>query len=200
MNSHIINVELVHKSITYTFQTTLYVKVWDSPANEGGIIHVHLIDNFTMTIPGTVSNCVNESNSLTVQADVSTFRTSSPIINSKIYAYIIPKISIADCYQVTSIFMSHLIFLLYINSYKRFTHTTVLHTPPTKMNTTSSFLTTTLTISSCPTSTVTISSFPASMVTSVQALLPWLPAVHALFHGCQQSVSCGNRKCFRYDS
>ena len=40
--------------------------VLDTPGDEEGI-HVHLIDNFTITIPGTVSNCVDESNSLTVQ-------------------------------------------------------------------------------------------------------------------------------------
>ena len=75
--------------------------VLDSPADVGGI-DVHLIDNFTIAIPGKVSNCVDESDSLTVQglhgignltlayfnittdpitscssADVSTFSTSS---------------------------------------------------------------------------------------------------------------------------
>ena len=49
-----------------TFQTTLYVNVWDSPADEGAN-QVHLIDRFAIVIPGTVSNCVDQSNSLTVQ-------------------------------------------------------------------------------------------------------------------------------------
>ena len=40
------------------------MEVWDS-ADEGG--DVHLIDNFTVTIPVTLSNCVDQSNSLTVQ-------------------------------------------------------------------------------------------------------------------------------------
>ena len=83
----------------------------DSVANEGE--HVHLIDQFKITIPGTESNyCVDEPNSLTVQglhgigmltlayfnlttdpitscnsADVSTFSTSSPITDSKVYCY-----------------------------------------------------------------------------------------------------------------
>ena len=48
------------------FQTTLYVEVWDSPADEGDI-NVHLIDNFTIAIPGTVSYCDDQPNSLTVQ-------------------------------------------------------------------------------------------------------------------------------------
>ena len=73
--------------------------VWDSGVSGGDD---HLMDKFTIAIPGTVSNCVDESNSLTVQgqhgignltlayfnlttdpitscssADVSTFSTSS---------------------------------------------------------------------------------------------------------------------------
>ena len=39
--------------------------VWDSSANTGG--DDHLINKFTIIIPGTVSNDVDESNSLTVQ-------------------------------------------------------------------------------------------------------------------------------------
>ena len=83
---------------------------WDSVAKEGE--DVHLIDQFKITIPGTESNCVDESNSLTVQglhgigmltlayfnlttdpttscssANVSTFSTSSPITDSKVYCY-----------------------------------------------------------------------------------------------------------------
>ena len=93
--------------------------VWDG-ADEGG--HIHLIDRFKIPIPGTVSNCVDESNSLTVQGhhgignltlayfnlntdpitscksgDASTFSTNSPIIDSKIYAYLIPNISTGEC-------------------------------------------------------------------------------------------------------
>ena len=103
--------EFAHKLIT--FQTSVYVDVWDDPADEGGG-NAHLIDNFKIAIPGTVSNCVDESNSLTVQgqhgignltlayfnlttdpitscssADVSTFSTctSSPDPTSKSYSY-----------------------------------------------------------------------------------------------------------------
>ena len=91
--------------------------VWDR-ADKGG--DIHLIDQFTIAIPGTVSNCVDESNSLTVQgqhgignltlayfnlttdpitscssADVSTFSTSSPTPTSKIHkCYIKPIFSI----------------------------------------------------------------------------------------------------------
>ena len=43
--------------------------VLDSPADVGGI-DVHLIDNFTIAIPETVSNCVDESGSLTVQGQL----------------------------------------------------------------------------------------------------------------------------------
>ena len=82
--------------------------VRDSGADSGG--DDHLIDNFTIAIPGKLSNCVDESNSLTVQgqhgignltlayfnlttdpitscssADVSTFSTKSPNATSKIY-------------------------------------------------------------------------------------------------------------------
>ena len=81
--------------------------VWDSAEASGG--DDHLIDNFTIAIPGKLSNCVDESNSLTVQgqlgignltlacfyltsdpitscssADVSTFSTESSIPTSKI--------------------------------------------------------------------------------------------------------------------
>ena len=52
-------------SIHLNLQTTLYVDVWDSGENEGG--DVHLIDKFTITIPETVSNCLDQSNTLTVQ-------------------------------------------------------------------------------------------------------------------------------------
>ena len=90
-------------------QTTVYVDVWDSPADEG-VTDFHLIDSFTIAVSETVSNCVDESNSLTVQgelgivnltlvffnltsdpitscssADVSTFSTSSPTPTSKIH-------------------------------------------------------------------------------------------------------------------
>ena len=60
---HIMNDELVHNLIT--FQTTLYVDVWDDPADEGGN-DFHLIDQFTIAIPETVSSCDDQSNSLTV--------------------------------------------------------------------------------------------------------------------------------------
>ena len=84
--------------------------VLESSLGETGIDH--FIDNFTIAIPGTVSNCVDESNSLTVQglhrvgnltlaylnlttdpitlcssADVSTVSTSSPIPTSKFHNY-----------------------------------------------------------------------------------------------------------------
>ena len=49
-----------------TFQTKLYVAVWDSPTDEEGG-HIFLLDKFTITIPGTVSNSVDEPNSLIVQ-------------------------------------------------------------------------------------------------------------------------------------
>ena len=87
------------------------MNVWNDPADEGGK-DSHLIDNFTIATP--VSNCVDESNSLTVQghngignltlayfnlttdpitscssADVSTFSTSSPNPNRKVHDYII---------------------------------------------------------------------------------------------------------------
>ena len=39
--------------------------VWDTAADTGG--DDHFIDNFTITIPGTVSNGVDQTNSLTVQ-------------------------------------------------------------------------------------------------------------------------------------
>ena len=41
------------------------MNVWDSGADTGG--EDHLIDRFKIAIPGTVSNSVNQSNSLTVQ-------------------------------------------------------------------------------------------------------------------------------------
>ena len=93
--------------------------MWDG-ADEGG--DFHLIDKFKIPISGTVSNCVDESNSLTVQGhhrignltlayfnlttdpitscksgDVSTFNTNSPITDSKIYGYLIPNRSTGDC-------------------------------------------------------------------------------------------------------
>ena len=85
---------------------------WDSAADSGG--NDHLIDNFTIAIPGTVSNCIDQLqfNSLTVQglhgignltlayfyltmatdpitscssANVPMFSNISPITTSKIY-------------------------------------------------------------------------------------------------------------------
>ena len=61
------NDEFVRNLIT--FQTTLHVDVWDDPADESGM-DIHLIDNFTIAIPGTVSNCIDWSNSLTVQGQL----------------------------------------------------------------------------------------------------------------------------------
>ena len=105
MIDHFINDEFVYNLIM--FQTLLYVDVWDSPADEDGI-NIHLIDKFTIAIPQAVSNCVDESNSLTVHgqlgignltlaffnlttnpitscssADVPTFSTSSQSDNGK---------------------------------------------------------------------------------------------------------------------
>ena len=57
------NDELVHNMIT--FQTTLYVDVWDDPADKG-CNDVHLIDQFTIAIPETLSSCDDQSKSLTV--------------------------------------------------------------------------------------------------------------------------------------
>ena len=98
--------------------------VWDSGAGKGG--DVHLIDRFNITIPGEVSNCVDESNSLTVQglhgignltlayfnlttdpitscssADVSAFCSSCPIPTSKINSYLNPNLNIAEYDQDT---------------------------------------------------------------------------------------------------
>ena len=58
------NDEIVYNLIT--FQTTLYVDVWDSPEDEPED-DIHSIDQFTIANPRTVSNCFDESNSLTVQ-------------------------------------------------------------------------------------------------------------------------------------
>ena len=90
-----------------TFQTTIYVDVWDA---DDGSISVHLIDNFTIAIPGTVSNCVNQSNSLIVQGHngigvltLTYFNlTNDPITSCSSANLPIPTSkSITDCYQIT---------------------------------------------------------------------------------------------------
>ena len=96
---HIMNDEVVYNSIS--FQTTLYVDVWDA-ADEGSNTD-HLIDRFTIAIPLTVSNSVDESNSLTIQGQhgignltLAYFNlTTDPITScssadSKIHGYLVP--------------------------------------------------------------------------------------------------------------
>ena len=127
---HVMNDEFVRNLIT--FQTTLYVDVWDDPADEGGG-DIHFIDRFTITIPKTVTSCVDESDSLTVQGQhgignltLAYFNlTTHPITSCTSADVPTSKIHVISKFPVPDLTVAHLTYITNSNCFSLFN--TLLH-------------------------------------------------------------------------